>query len=317
MRRPEHRPTPNSIRRVASAGIITLTSLCFLVAVPGTSNATILPPNDLWKQDNRFAATGITEQQFNSILDLIELRYRPEFFFFNATLVINRFWDDPTVNSYARRTGNNWIIDMYGGLARRAEITPDGFALVACHEVGHHLGGYPFFTGSWGAVEGEADTYATQACARYIWRSDPANADIARNAPQIVRDRCDAAWANTADRELCCRIAMAGKSLSDLLGVLDGHQVDYSTPDTQIVRQTASGHPAAQRRLDTYFAGALCGVFFNFDIIPGVGDPIGQNSPHAEITAATASCLPASLLMGTPGYNGQDRPRCWFAPQVH
>ncbi|HEX2691402.1 MAG TPA: hypothetical protein VHN14_32535, partial [Kofleriaceae bacterium] len=186
MRRPEHRPTPNSIRRVASAGIITLTSLCFLVAVPGTSNATILPPNDLWKQDNRFAATGITEQQFNSILDLIELRYRPEFFFFNATLVINRFWDDPTVNSYARRTGNNWIIDMYGGLARRAEITPDGFALVACHEVGHHLGGYPFFTGSWGAVEGEADTYATQACARYIWRSDPANADIARNAPQIV-----------------------------------------------------------------------------------------------------------------------------------
>jgi hypothetical protein len=60
----------------------------------------------------------------------------------------------------------------------------------------------------------------------------------------------------------------------------------------------------------------MCGVFFNFDIIPGIGDPIGQNSQHAEITAAGTSCIPASALVGAPGYDGHDRPLCWFKPQV-
>jgi hypothetical protein len=316
-----HLLVPHHRRRrslgVASLGLLVVITSGLLVMAPATAGATILPPNDLWKQDNRLAATGITEQQFNSILDLLELRYRTEFFFFNANFVINRFWNDSTVNAFARRTGNDWIIDMYGGLARRSEITPDGFALVACHEIGHHLGGYPFYSGDWAATEGEADNYATQACARFIWRSDPANAQIASTAPQIVHTACDAAWTTVADRNLCARIALAGKSLGDLSGALEGHTVSFATPDSHVVTQTISAHPAAQCRLDTYVAGALCGVFFNFDIIPGIGDPIGPNSAHAEITAATTSCMPASALIGTPGYNGHDRPLCWFAPQVH
>jgi hypothetical protein len=120
-----------------------------------------------------------------------------------------------------------------------------------------------------------------------------------------------------ADRDLCARIALASKSLADLFGSLEGHTVNYGTPDTHVVSQTITSHPAAQCRLDTYLAGGLCGVFFNFDIIPGIGDPIGQNSVHAELTAATTSCFPASALMDTPGYNGFDRPGCWFAPLVH
>ena len=31
---------------------------------------------------------------------------------------------------------------MYGGLARRAEVTEDGFAMVLCHELGHHVSLY-------------------------------------------------------------------------------------------------------------------------------------------------------------------------------
>jgi len=296
-------------------------SLVLAAAAPATSHAMILPPNDLWQEDNQLAATGISEQQFNAVLDAIQFRYVPHFFFFNARLVINRFWTDPTVNAFAHRTGNDWIIDMYGGLARRAEITADGFALVACHEIGHHLGGYPFYpangANNWAATEGQADTYATQACARFIWLTDPANADIARNAPQTVRNKCNAAWDSTENRNLCARIELASKSLGDLFGALEGRTVGYDTPDGSTVNQTVSTHPAAQCRLDTMVAASQCGVSFNFDIIPGINDPIGTNTAHAELTAATASCLPAAGLIGTPGYNGFDRPRCWFAPLVH
>jgi hypothetical protein len=297
-------------------GVVSL----YMAAAPARVSATILPPNELWRQDNVLAATGVTEQQFNAVLNLIELRYRPFFLFFNARLVLNRFWTDPTVNAFARRSGNNWIVDMYGGLARRPEITPDGFLLVACHEIGHHLGGYPFYPAGfidWAAAEGQADTYAVQACARFIWRLDALNAVIAMTAPQSVRDQCAVAWTTTADRNLCARIALAGKSLADLFGSLEGRTVNYETPDTRVVSQTITSHPAAQCRLDTYLAGSSCGVFFNFDIIPGIGDPIGQNSVHAEFTAATTSCLPVSAILGVPGYNGFDRPRCWFAPLAH
>jgi len=316
MKRADYPLVSRRIRRATSVGILVAAMLLW-IAVPATASAMILPPNDLWKQDNRLAATGITEQQFNDILDLVQLRYRTEFFFFNANFVINRFWNDATVNAFARRNGNDWIIDMYGGLARRSEITADGFLLVACHEIGHHLGGYYFYPNDWAAAEGEADSYATQACARFIWRSDPANATIAAGAPQIVRDRCHDAWNNDGDRNLCARIALAGKSLADLSGALDGTTASFDSRDMHVVSQTVTFHPAAQCRLDTYVEGALCGVFFNFDIIPGIGDPIGQNSAHAEITAAGTSCIPASALVGAPGYNGHDRPLCWFAPQIH
>jgi len=313
----EHRTRVNRLRKAAITGALTaILSLCW-AAAPATSHASVLPPNDLWKQDNLLAATGISEQQFNATIDLLQFRYQPFFLFFNAHFVVNRFWTNATVNAFAHRTGNDWIIDMYGGLARRPEITADGFLLVACHEIGHHLGGYPFYPqglgNDWAATEGEADTYAVQACARFIWWTDPANADIARTAPQTVRDRCAIAWAATSDRDLCARIALAGKSLGDLLGALENRTVDYGTPDPNVVSQTISEHPAAQCRLDTYLAGAFCGVFFNFNIIPGIGDPIGQNSAHAELVASTTSCFPASALIGTMGYNGFDRPRCWFA----
>ena len=189
----EHRTRVNRLRKAAITGALTaILSLCW-AAAPATSHASVLPPNDLWKQDNLLAATGISEQQFNATIDLLQFRYQPFFLFFNAHFVVNRFWTNATVNAFAHRTGNDWIIDMYGGLARRPEITADGFLLVACHEIGHHLGGYPFYPqglgNDWAATEGEADTYAVQACARFIWWTDPANADSARTAPHTVRDR--------------------------------------------------------------------------------------------------------------------------------
>ena len=69
---------------------------------------------------------------------------------------------------------------MFGGLARHKLVTPDGFALVACHEMGHHLGGAPR-RGGWASNEGQSDYYATTKCARRIWAED--------NNAAIMQDR--------------------------------------------------------------------------------------------------------------------------------
>ena len=72
-----------------------------------------------------------------------------------------------TVNANASQRGRTWIVNMYGGLARRPEITPDGFAMVLCHELGHHMGGFPFVSG-WAANEGQSDLFATLSCGRIL-----------------------------------------------------------------------------------------------------------------------------------------------------
>ena len=47
-------------------------------------------------------------------------------------------WKNDTVNANAQQRGRNWIVNMYGGLARRPEIFFRRFAMVLCHELGHH-----------------------------------------------------------------------------------------------------------------------------------------------------------------------------------
>jgi hypothetical protein len=204
---------------------------------------------------------------------------------------------------------------MYGGLARRSEVTPDGFALVVCHELGHHLAGFPFrgsFLATWAANEGQSDYFATQACARKMWKADIAkNAEYREKVGGYERDRCDAAWTSEADRDLCYRVANAGLSLGSLLAALkkDG-EPRFETPDEKKVASTFHGHPAAQCRLDTYLAGAACPVAFLDDIIPGRGQAGGQGSRAAEETAYRYSCSGASAFAVAA------RPSCWFAPKA-
>jgi hypothetical protein len=275
------------------------------------------PQNNLHRQDKLRSLTGITQAQFNDAIDEIGFWYRPLVAFHGGNLVFDRLWTSSEVNAYASRSGDDWHVEMHGGLARRAEVTLDGFRLVICHEIGHHLGGYPFKGDIWAASEGESDWYATQACARWIWRGDTAeNATFRTIAPTAVRDACDAEWAWESDRDLCYRIAMAGKSLADLLGAMAGDTVDFATPDTSQVSVTNIFHPAAQCRLDTYVAGALCTVYPNLDVIPGETAADGRNSIEAEFQAAVFSCLPSSPLVGALDYNGRNRPGCWFKHQL-
>jgi hypothetical protein len=279
----------------------------------GTTGKFCFPVNALRDEDRiDGSSANISQELYNRILQQVGDRYRTIVTAHGGLLVINPRWDESEVNAFADRDGENWNVSVFGGLARRPEITPDAFALVACHELGHHLGGFPFFGNEWGASEGQADYFAAQACAEMLWADDVAvNATYRDTASVEVKRQCNRAYQSDLAQNLCFRIAAAGQSLANLLAAMENSPPpDFATPDSGVVTQTVTSHGGPQCRLDTYFSGALCTRPFPEQEIPGLDQREGQGSIFAEAAASPSSCTDADFfLVGK-------RPRCWFAPKL-
>lgn len=282
-----------------------------LVLSAQVARASILPPNDLHLEDNPTILANLTQEEFNLIVNNIVDQYKPLALAHGGKLETKNLWDNNTVNASANQAGNSWVINMYGGLARRPEVTPDGFAMVVCHELGHHLGGFPFVSG-WASNEGQSDYFATQACARKIWSAQgDENAKFRETVGAFEKEKCDTAWQVEAEQNLCYRVAAAGQSLGNLLATLNkGKLPDFSTPDAKVVRRMQNSHPPAQCRLDTYLRGALCSVTFDETLIPGKGHPKGHNSTEAEMDANMVSCALGTVVEFAA------RPACWFKSKL-
>ena len=292
----------------------TLLVIAGLTALSGVAKATILPENNLFVFDDKAKIANITEEQFNTIIKEVIDFYIPLAKMHGATLTSNNNWTDSTVNAYAQQSGTTWTVSMFGGLARRDEVTADGFTMVVCHEIGHHFGGFAFIGSSWAAAEGQADYYATETCAKAIWGKQTAqNAEHIKTVNAIAKAGCDKSWKTEDERNLCYRTSDAGSSLANLLAALGSKTAGmpkFDTPDKKQVTTTDTAHPKAQCRLDTYYQGALCGKSVDLTVIPGRNHPAGQGSMDAEKEASKYSCF-ASAADSTGS-----RPRCWFKPRV-
>jgi hypothetical protein len=113
------------------------------------------------------SATGLSELQFNQILDRMEKALAPLYTAKGKSLHIARLWSNQTINSDAQWQGNVCWINAYGGLARAMMMggaTIDdailGYGSVNSHENGHCLGGPPNYPGDVMSDEGQADTYS-------------------------------------------------------------------------------------------------------------------------------------------------------------
>ncbi|MGB0454751.1 MAG: hypothetical protein ACPGJV_13665 [Bacteriovoracaceae bacterium] len=282
--------------------------LLVLMLLPGLTQADLgssfAPENDEKRpvlKSSPKAINGMTKEIFNEILDRVKDVYEPLVAEQGAVFEIQRDWSNSTVNAYAQQIGNRWIIKMFGGLARHEKITPDGFALVACHEMGHHLGGAPLYAHvRWASNEGQADYYTTLKCSRKIWENDDNVAIINQRitdgkVDEYALKACGDIYSNAEEKAICVRAAMGGFALGTLLGHLGRTgDVDFQTPDKKVVTRTQDRHPHAQCRLDTYFQAALCSV--SHDINPDIkSETIGM-------------CTRAEK------YSVGNRPLCWYRP---
>ncbi len=264
-------------------------------------------------------AAGLTEEQFNAVLDRTDRLFTPVFAKKGATLKINRLWKDATVNASAQQQGSTWIINMYGGLARHQATTEEGFALVVCHELGHHIGGAPKIAGvklpfpfpipgggnQWATNEGGSDYYANSKCLREYFAEDD-NQTIIDQATadgrlsMFAANLCDQEFAQDADRLICKRGTLGGSSVANLFFDMkksskkpDKVLSDYATPDTSVVTKTDDNHPATQCRLDTYLAASICNV--------------DKTVANSDTDYRQGSCVEGVAKVGF-------RPRCWFKP---
>lgn len=289
-----------------------LLSLATFVAVATNSEAALanfLPANTLHLQDSLMSASGISKEEFDSAIAEANEAFAPVVSAFGAKLTFNPRWTDGTVNASAQQIGSTWYVNMYGGLARRKEITQDGFSLVICHELGHHLAGYPF-TGNSSvmASEGQSDYWATQTCARTLWRGKYAdNKRLGELASEPAKAMCMAKYADQEEnRDLCNRVAAAGESAANLLAAVGGSsKPSPDTPDKKVVSRTVTSHPQAQCRLDTYLNGAKCKMEFDLTVIPGKENS-AKNGSDSERSAFLYSCSVTNAM------KDESRPNCWF-----
>lgn len=207
-----------------------------------------LPENFLWMEDG-FVNSNIDETDFNIMIDVASDLYQREAERRNETLTIIPRWSDSTVNAYMSRYKGKVVVTMFGGLARRPEITAEGFALVICHELGHAYGGRPYInTAEKIAAEGQADYNGAKVCMR---RMDAA-LQFQYIPTEFGRETC-------RGDTTCEATLSAGESTASLLARLNlESKPSYQTPDRTIVSRTNLSYPRTiQCRMDTYLNGAL------------------------------------------------------------
>lgn len=179
------------------------------------------PKNDLWypeAMEDRTSKAG-----FSEAIQKVQRAYEATVAAKGARLQINNMWSDGTVNAQAYREGSLWEVDMFGGLARYGRMDKYAVAAVACHEVGHHLGGRPRYNYNtdWASVEGQADRWAALGCVHRVYPG----------------------------HELAAFLTLA-RTLASLGGETEPH---LNTPDPTRVWVVTEGHPPAQCRLDTMY----------------------------------------------------------------
>lgn len=238
---------------------------------------------------------GLSQEEFNQVIENAQTVLSSEVKEkLNKKLIIEKNWADGTVDAYATRDDdNNAVIVMNGGLARHPLMTKDGFLLLICHELGHHLGGAPKIPRGnsglrgWSSAEGQADYFATSKCLPLFFRS---GVDI--KTFDIDQDSGDYKTAlSKCQDNACARVVLAGLSVSRVFAsLMQGNPTpELNSSDSSKVGKTVYNHPRPQCRLDTYMSGALC--------------DLGPELPFDSVDIKKGACLKDKGA----------RPGCWFS----
>ncbi|MBA2405831.1 MAG: hypothetical protein H0V66_13730 [Bdellovibrionales bacterium] len=211
--------------------------------------------------------SNLSKKDFNKLIDSVKKVYIPIFKSLKMNFKIENMWEDKQVNAFAGVRGSDRYILLYGGYARHKLMTKDAFLSIICHEIGHHLGGFPKKAGNaWSSSEGQADYFSTLKCMKEVLKRDPDNKEIAEvlELPLEVKKQCKFQYPNENDYYICLRSAKASEEhgivIADLLTVNTPIEVNLMTPSTEGGLATNLKHPSPQCRVDTKYQGALCNV---------------------------------------------------------
>lgn len=225
-------------------------------------------------------SSTLNEDSFSLIASRVYALYYPEFQRAGLIVTLGLDWQKPYMSAYVNDLGGpRFSINFWGGLARVPGMNDEAWALIACHETGHLLGGEPYSRlewNPWSSAEGQCDYFAASECLKRYRRTFQLSAESDPICEEVFTD------AQAADD--CSFTMKAARGFAHMLDFLSQYREGYrvETPATEQVSETIyNSYPSAQCRVDTIVAGAFC-----------------------EFKSGQAHCdLPASK-----------RPSCWYAP---
>jgi hypothetical protein len=245
----------------------------FFISCGGRKGPVQLPdfnPTEMNPLDYRFSEAERNnspelEHSFNETIDEVFEIFSPIFKSMDKIVKVKKDWLNQRQNAYVMMYPSGYgerefsEVVFYGGLLRFPGMNADSLALVACHEIGHIIGGSPVsISGDFiFSVEGQADYFATAKCAKLFF--GPKNNELwLKNQPFIDNDIQRMCF-NDDNMPLCTRILMASKKLARFF---TNHSPEFRlsvlTPSKVKAKKTWVIHPDAQCRLDTFVQGYFC-----------------------------------------------------------
>lgn len=299
---------------------LAFSSMGFSCSEDGASG--LLPTNNMKIPVGDKASSSLTKKDFSRALEKVRKIYAPIFAEKGLNLEMENHWDDPTVNAYALRKDGKAIVAIFGGLGRHFLMTTDGVILAACHEAGHHIGGYPVKVKGpptvdgnrvdntpWASNEGQADYFGVMKCFRNVVRGEDHHA-VLNNVTfeKKLEGLCNDKFGNEEDRLICMRSLAAGQAITSLfVDVINAElvkagkterlpTVGSDKTDKRVVKVTDDDHPLPQCRFDTFLNGALCDK--------DTSEDVSYSDPDQGVCGRK------------DGYTVGTRPLCWYKEPV-
>ncbi len=153
-----------------------------------------------------------------------------------ANVVLDAQWESPYFGAGIAYYDNYFYMRIFGGTTRVEGMSLDAYAALACHELGHIIGGAPYQTilgAEWSSSEGQADFFAASVCLPkyFLQKNIPASAI--------------ASLVEKAGYEMLNSVAPYGSQKE--LPILRHTPLSFQTPETLI-----NLYPSLQCRYETF-----------------------------------------------------------------
>ncbi len=241
--------------------------------------------------------SGYTEKDFLELIGRVRKVYDPIFESRGYEVEYLLYWDVEEGNamtSEAKDMKKAYFM-FSGGLLRAKYMNKDAFLYAACHEMGHHLGGFPKEKElAWCSTEGQADYFANLRCMKEILKGDPENAKARElKLPGNIRKKCEKIYSDEESINICLRSTKAAEDAFRFLQAKErGADADPSLFNQILlpVNETIMRYPGHACRAETAYRGAIC-------------DRDGELSDTDET---------AGVCHKKNGDRNGMRPGCWF-----
>jgi hypothetical protein len=209
---------------------------------------------------------AFTEDTFNEVIDQIERLYADQP---TKTIEVQRFWSPSGQVDSAIRfpylTLENPIIKLTGAVPKSRFISREAYALLVCHEFGHHLAGGPSVGNArlvqWSSAEGQADYWAASNCLKTYFAQEERELIHPEAVPNELAQKCDKNFTTEPAATICKKGILAALSLADYFVGTKNSKIDFrakAPAATQLVRTFRQDAFRDQCRVETFLAGTFC-----------------------------------------------------------